>query len=282
MFDTEVEDMFGKLTTADGNQSTERSLDLYESDVLNGQLLDYTPPSSSDYWSYSSLTLLEEDVGADGLNIHDYYEKRASLVEQEQYLAFSSEHRLNASAREILVDDVIRKLRAWDASKVYDRSDSKEGYQGQLHPRFAGDHFLSNISLIEQTEIFKIITKMPKGAHLHIHFNACLSPTVLINIAKGMDRMFIMSNLPLTSDNNYENFDKCEITFSIKPPQDERPGNLFDINYQAEQTMRFAAFVQQFPQNYRRTGDDSIDTWLLSKLLSDEHEVYDPFQTATG
>ncbi|KAL7904326.1 Metallo-dependent hydrolase [Trichoderma velutinum] len=214
--------------------------------------------------------------------MRDYYEKRRQLVEQEKLLAFDWEYRMNASGRELVVDNIIRRVKDWDVSNTYDRSASKEGYQGQSHSRFAGDHFLSNISLIEQTKMFKIITQMPKGAHLHIHFNACLSPKILLDVAKGMDRMFIMSNLPLTSDNNFENFDKCEIKFSIKPPQDEKPGNLFDANYQAEQTMKFAAFVEQFPRTFNKSADSDVDTWLLGKLLFNEHEVYEPLRTVTG
>ncbi|KAL7904519.1 hypothetical protein GGI35DRAFT_463087 [Trichoderma velutinum] len=274
--------MLDRLTLSEDRQGAHGSLDLYESNVFNDQSLSSTPPGSSDYWSYSSLTLLEEDVGADGLDIHDYYERRRELVEQEKFLAFGSEYRMNASGRELVVDNIIHRIRDLDVSKTYDRSAPNEGYQGQSHPRFAGDHFLSNISLIEQTEMFKIITRMPKGAHLHIHFNACLSPKILLGVAKGMDRMFIMSNLPLTSDNNFENFDKCEIKFSIKPPQDEKPGNLFNENYQDGQTMQFAAFVEQFPKNYKKPGDNNVDTWLLSKLLFNEHEVYQPLQTVAG
>ena len=34
------------------------------------------------------------------------------------------------------------------------------------------EHFLSITDLIEQTQLFAICRDMPKGAHLHIHFNA--------------------------------------------------------------------------------------------------------------
>ncbi|KAH6609902.1 hypothetical protein Trco_003248, partial [Trichoderma cornu-damae] len=217
----------------------------------------------------------------------EYDKMRRLLVEREEALSFDARCRARATDKERRVDAIVRRMRRRDDARVFSCADPRRGHQGQLHPRFAGDHFLSNVDLINQTALFRIASRMPKGAHLHIHFNACLPPKVLLDIAKGMDRMFITSNLPLVrqgegegeDEDEFENFDKCEIQFSILSPENEDPGNLFRAEYRPRQTMKFSDFLGQFSRHYPRAD---VDRWLLEKLTFEELEAHHPFQTASG
>ena len=209
-----------------------------------------------------------------------YLATRANLLRVEQGIGFDSRCRVRATSLEEQADKVIRAIRKHDEAQVYDSAQHRKGHGGQTHRRFAGDHFLSNVDLIGQTSLFKIARQMPKGAHLHIHFNACLPPRVLLGVAKGMDRMFITSDLPLTAaGDDGVNFDKCEIQFSILTPDKEKPGNLFSAGYQPRQTMRFDAFLKEFPRHYTRA---TADQWLADKLVFHEQEAYGVLQTAAG
>lgn len=218
-------------------------------------------------------------------SIADYDKMRKEIFAREEELSFDARCRSRATAKEVHVDTIIRKMRRRDDARVYSCEPARRGYQGQLHPRFAGDHFLANVDLINKTALFQIASKMPKGAHLHIHFNACLPPKVLLDIAKGMDRMFITSNLPLVrkgeGEDEFENFDKCEIQFSIMSLGKEKddPGNLFSANYRPRQTMKFSHFLRQFSDHYKTVN---VDDWLQNKLMFEEQEAHHPFQTASG
>lgn len=223
-------------------------------------------------------------------NEADYKTLRAKVVSREDELSFDARFRSQADDVEKRVDEIIRNVREED-EKYFSKQAPRKGYHGQQHPRFAGDHFLSNVDLIGKTGLFKIASMLPKGAHLHNHFNACLPPHVLLDIAKGMDRMFIMSSLPLVckeqGENKFENFDMCEIQFSIKRPDQEDPGDLFSSSYQAWKTMKFADFLGRFSKYYTRadagTNDKTkADKWLLNKLTFHEQETYDTLQTASG
>lgn len=223
-------------------------------------------------------------------NAAEYEELRAKIVSREDELSFDARLRSQADEMEQLVDKIIRNVRESD-EKHFSKQAPRKGYHGQQHPRFAGDHFLSNVDLISETGLFKIASMLPKGAHLHNHFNACLPPHVLLDIAKGMDRMFIMSSLPLVckeeGENKFENFDMCEIQFSIKTSAQEDPDDLFSPTYQAWKTMRFSKFLSGFSTHYTRadagTNDkNKADNWLLNKLTFHEQEAYDPLQTASG
>jgi adenosine deaminase CECR1 len=210
----------------------------------------------------------------------DYFAMRQQLVDDERTLDFEHAARARATPLELRADGIVQALKLRDQASVYACAEPRHGYRGQLHPRFPGDHFLSNVPLIDRTALHAVARRMPKGAHLHIHFNACLLPHVLLDIAKGMDRMFITSDLPLLPDADFVNFDKCEIQFSILPPQKELPGNLFSRDYQPRQTMRYRDFLELFPQKYSTTV--SPEQWLMGKLVFEEKEAHNSMQTASG
>ncbi|KAH6949664.1 hypothetical protein BKA56DRAFT_714824 [Ilyonectria sp. MPI-CAGE-AT-0026] len=193
----------------------------------------------------------------------DYGELRKEFLSREKALDFDYNCQQRGTPDERLADVIIRRLKAQDDASVYGKAPPRTGHGGQPHPRLAGDHFLSNRELIDQTALFRVARRMPKGGHLHIHFNACLPPQVLLDIAKGMDRMFIMSNLPLISDSGCGNSDRCEIQFQLMSPEKESPGDLFS----------------RFPGYYDKA---SIDDWLLDKLMFHEEETHNHLQTATG
>lgn len=205
-----------------------------------------------------------------------YFAARGGLIELERTMGFEHKCRYSATDLEHRVDEILQRLRRVDDETVYAGASPRCDERGQVHRRFAGDHFLSNVELIEQTALFRVASRMPKGAHLHIHFNACLPPAVLLGIAKTMDRMFITSDLPLVTD---AGFDKCELQFSILSLEKETPGDLFSATYQSRQTMRFAEFLKTFPTRYTKR---TVDEWLVEKLVFDEYEAHNFMQTASG
>ncbi|KAK3394978.1 hypothetical protein B0H63DRAFT_492050 [Podospora didyma] len=212
-------------------------------------------------------TILEHssDKGTGGIeNSEDYFAQRKEVLEREASLGFDYACQQKASEDELQANEILQTLRHNDDICVYKQEHARKGYGGQTHRRFCGDHFLSNVELIEETEIFKVAQKIPKGAHLHIHFNANLPPNVLLDIVKTQPRMFITSTHPLTAKNEFINYSECQIEFRIRSTADELPSNLFPADYKSGNTMRFNQFLEEFPNNYHRS---SVDDWLESKLI---------------
>lgn len=207
--------------------------------------------------------------------VSEYLKSRNELLNIEETMNFDYACRSRASPLEHQVDDIIRQLRMDDDEQLFKTAKPRlDKPHGQQHPRFAGDHFLGNRDLINKSRVFEIARRMPKGGHLHIHFNACLLPHVLLDIAKSMDRMFITSTLPLTNPGQRND---CEIQFSIISPDKERPGDLFAPDYQSGQTMRFKDFLARFP-----SLEETADAWLVRKIVFQESEAHNVFQTAAG
>jgi succinate dehydrogenase (ubiquinone) flavoprotein subunit len=60
------------------------------------------------------------------------------------------------------------------------------------------DHFLGNVDLINKTKLLKVAKRMPKGAHLHCHFNSCLRPEFLLEQARGRESMYFRTSADTT------------------------------------------------------------------------------------
>jgi len=229
-----------------------------------------------------SKTILDQrskTAAAGFRDAEDYFAQRGEILSREATIGFDYRCTVLASDLEVAANKIVQDIKARDKQAVYDAAEPRRGCGGQLHPRFPGDHFLSNRELIGETCLFDVARRMPKGAHLHIHFNACLLPHVLLDIAKDMDRMFITSDLPLVADNDYINFSRCEIQFSILPPEKEKPGDVFTAEYEARQTTKFSDFRREFPSKFAKM---TVDEWLVEKLVFQEDETYGILQTASG
>lgn len=184
-----------------------------------------------------------------------------------------------------------------------------------------GGQFLTNRDLIEQKSLlFKIAKEVPKGALLHLHFNAELNPEKLLEQAREMrDTMYVWSIRPLiTADDLRE----TEIVFKIVPAS-TRDSNIFDSKYEGKgkvkgadgsikdnwrhpeytdrvwmkwETFRRAfneqkSFADTFKGREKERKDDGIgdkvkldpaENWILSKMVLSETEAYEPSQTVNG
>lgn len=209
-----------------------------------------------------------------------YMAQRDELRKREETLDFTHRFASTASSKEKDVDRILQAAKQKDREIVFSNASTREGFNGQRHSRFAGDHFLSNKDLIDKCRVFKIATKIPKGAHLHIHFNACLKPAVLLDIAKNMEHMYITSDLPLTDTNNFHNLKRAKIQFSIMA-NPENKGNLFESSYADRGAQKFKEFLKEYPEKLPGRTIDAM-AWLQEKLVFSDKEAHNELQTVGG
>lgn len=155
----------------------------------------------------------EESTAISQKFVSEYFRDRTEIKQRGQQLAFDHTLTEHAGPKERKAKELLEIVRANDDIAFYSQAEPLTGYRGQKHRRWAGDHFLTNWDILNETALFKVATKMPKGAHLHIHFNSTLLPHVLLDIAKDMEQMYISSDKPL---NSIDNFNTCEIQFLMK------------------------------------------------------------------
>jgi adenosine deaminase CECR1 len=157
---------------------------------------------------------------------------------------------------------------------------------------------------------------VPKGALLHLHFNAELHPERLLEQARDMRNMYIRSLLPLKTQ---EDLDLTEVVFNVLDPDRVQPNvDIFHKDYAdgeaadwrklhverkvwmpwSEFQKKFdkqefskkyrqqgATIVQEVPHSCAEPGQMSLspaENWLKSKMVLSSDEAYAPTQTVNG
>ncbi|CZT40932.1 related to CECR1 protein [Rhynchosporium secalis] len=221
----------------------------------------------------------------------DAYNKALEeLILEGKAKSFDAQLTATSSDVEKTAAEIVRKIRAYDWDTSYGKPLNAFG------KRVQGGHFLGNVDIINKTELFKIAKKMPKGAHLHIHFNSCLPANFLIRQARNIDAMYIRSTLPLTISQNWAD---SRISFMVMTSHEathiktsdgnEEPvelGNLFDEQYVSNRWMPYKQFQRQFVYRdnanrvwQRTTG---AEAWLEMKMQISEEEAHGTRQTSRG
>ncbi|EGE82119.1 adenosine deaminase [Blastomyces dermatitidis ATCC 18188] len=191
----------------------------------------------------------------------DYFEALNTLQQQERELAFDAAAIAKASKSEK------------DAASVL------EAIRGQERRRYlasgASDYFLANTGLINHgSDLMQVAQRLPKGAHLHCHFNTILHPSFLVSQARNIKCMFIRSTLSLNAQ--LGNLNNTAITFSVLRDSTEG-ADIFDTNYKPLAWMRYSKFLEDFPG-----GAERAEEWLVNKLLISPEDAHGMDQTLDG
>lgn len=108
---------------------------------------------------------------------------------------------IKAKTREAEANGMIMRMRRED-EVIYEKN--------QISP---SGRFLDLRDLLADMRLFHVARMIPKGAHLHIHFNSTLLPGVLLGYAKDMVNMYIWSDRQLVQPSDFE---KCNLEFSLR------------------------------------------------------------------
>jgi adenosine deaminase CECR1 len=181
-----------------------------------------------------------------------------------------------------------------------------------------GGQFLTNKKRMEtESKLFDIAKLVPKGALLHLHFNAELDPERLLEQARTMkDHMYIRSIQPLVTT---EDLDKTEMVFNVLDPEEVDPEvDIFSPDYPGTATnwrqenmkakiwMKWSdfqtRFTEKFPKQREQQRDpilpeeplrgccadpglidlNAAENWLKSKMILSPDEAYGYNQTVNG
>ncbi|KAI0861261.1 hypothetical protein F4860DRAFT_476441 [Xylaria cubensis] len=140
-----------------------------------------------------NMTVSNSEANSWGLRQHDFvFQFQHDMASRANDGANSGEARANALIARMKVEDDV----------VF-----------QENSLSSGQHFLHVRDLLEETLLFHVARMVPKGAHLHLHFNSALLPGVLLGYAKDMANMYIWSDHQLLTDSDLRN---CKLEFSLR------------------------------------------------------------------
>ncbi|KAI1435451.1 hypothetical protein GGR50DRAFT_687033 [Xylaria sp. CBS 124048] len=184
------------------------------------------------------------------------------------------------------------------------------------HSLSPGEHFVHVRDVLDETRLFHVARMIPKGAHLHVHFNSTLRPGVLLGYARDMVNMYVWSDRQLLTKVDLQ---KCKLEFSLRNFEQVRTQMLADA--ESEDIRKKIEAVEKLPterariraydklgpnmfspdykhgrrdkghkvdemryQYFRELWDEkrwgNCDNWLISKLTFSKEEVDSFFDDA--
>ena len=207
---------------------------------------------------------------------------KRQIYEKESADAWDRQAKLSASEAERKAAAIIKKIREDERDNLFGNKAS-EAIPGP-DTLDMGGQFLTNKERIEtRSRLFKITKEMPKGCHLHLHFNAELECQKLIEQARKLpDTMFIRSTQPMLSDKDYA---ESELVFNVMPANTPT-ADIFSPEYKpawktadARPWMRWTDFRRALSH---RRPDINVEDWVRDKMVLNENEVYNGWQTVNG
>jgi len=207
---------------------------------------------------------------------------RKHILDKERVYGWDREAKESASEAERKAVIIVSRIREYERANLFGNIAS-ESIPGP-ETLDMGGQFLTNRNRIENGSLlFKIAKEMPKGAHLHLHFNAELDSREFIVKARDLpDNMFIRSTRPLLSD---EDYDDAEMVFNVMP-SNTPTADCFSHEYKpawktpdAKPWMKWSVFKKELA---KRRPELDPETWIRNKMVLSEEEVYGISQTVNG
>ena len=180
-----------------------------------------------------------------------YLTSRAALLAAEGALA-DHEVLLSTTARKActIVSSILHTERETLWSSTHDPS---------IHPEMPVDR---SRPTMEQSQLYEIVKRMPKGALLHAHLEAMLPSSWLIDRALATPGMYLVALEPLDSEAARQ---RAMIKFRFDDSQDLKENNvsIFSPDYTSGTQASISCSEATFPAT---AAVHSLRSWLISRL----------------
>jgi adenosine deaminase CECR1 len=288
-----------------------------EAKVLNTTIEDMAPEKESQ----TEAEILAAFVNAMGNEeaIETYNRDHAKLLKDEEENAWDrhAKPKITLESDDDKIEEraatIIGAIREFERNVVFGNLPS-ETVPGP-ETLDMGGQFLTNKDRIDnQSKLYEIAKMVPKGALLHLHFNAELHPEHLLEQARDMPNMYIRSLRSLESE---ADLGLTEVVFNVLDASAVEPNvNIFSNSYlgytfhpknkdNRAVWMRWSKFqkefekkafskdyrqqepsiIQEVPHSCAEPGKMSLspaENWLKSKMVLSLDEAYGPTQTVNG
>jgi adenosine deaminase CECR1 len=219
---------------------------------------------------------------------NDYEVRKRSLLDSESRVAWDADATASASPAEKRAQIIAFKIREDERRSLFGNV-ATEAIPGS-DTRDMGGQFLTNKERILKSNIYRMAQRMPKGCHLHLHFNAeLMEPNDFIQQAQKNPNMYVRSTRRILTESD---FDEAEIVFNVLPSSTVE-ADIFKSAYNPEfrapgatPWMKWNTFRAAF-YGWRRNHKNSRiekhpEEWIRGKLVLTEQEVYGINQTTNG
>ncbi|KAF1815202.1 Metallo-dependent hydrolase, partial [Eremomyces bilateralis CBS 781.70] len=214
-----------------------------------------------------------------------YDQQKNLLIQSEEGDSWDSNAKRTASQKELTANRIIIRIREDERDHLFGNR-ATEAIPGP-ETLDMGGQFLTNRNRIhEKSKLYRIALEMPKGCHLHLHFNSELPPMPLLEKARCMDNMFIRSTQPILSSQDLE---VTEIVFTVLPADTETV-DIFSPGYNpafrppdaTRPWMRWKDFRKIYSERFESQMRLPVEEYIRRRMILTDEEVYAISQTTNG
>lgn len=171
-----------------------------------------------------------------------YWRSREALIAQEQSQRFDAAKTSNLTEAEAKAGEILNAITSRERQSLWNSEVNLTTFPGMPF-REAIDAGL------RETDVWKIISKMPKGALLHCHMDGTVQANWLIQEAvKYQDIFHVKADAPMTKETLYTN----GVCFAALPPAQRQQSasttaDIFHSDYDGHQWMSLREARKRFP-----------------------------------
>lgn len=197
--------------------------------------------------------------------IQKYIQGRASLIDQEKASRSDAQFRASLTPLAVTACDIVARVRAEERHTIWTPDAEMSGHL------FPGMPFALARKRMEESKLWKILRRMPKGALLHAHFDAMVDVEWLIEQALGLEEMgFWMSEHGTGEDVNLE-----EVEVAFRPMGKEWKGSSLPSGDSVQGKFVSASMAAD---TFSSGGREGFKEWLLRRCSITPSESLDHHQ----
>lgn len=201
--------------------------------------------------------------------LQQYLAGRSNLMDQEKATRSDASFRKSLSPLAKRACRIAGRIRDHERDTVW-TPEVEEQMATQKHESvFPGMMFMMAKERMENTKLWKIVRRMPKGCLLHAHMDAMVNFDFLINELLKLPGIHISSDQPLSSQAALEN---AALSFRYRE-KERTDGNIWDESYKGRSYLLLTKAADEFPNG----GRAGFTKWLISRCtlsLEDSHEQH--------
>lgn len=201
--------------------------------------------------------------------IQQYLNGRANLIKQEQTTRSDASFRASLSPIAQRACTIVDRIRSLEQDTVWTPSVEEDLAREGQQSVFPGMMFMMAKERMENTKLWKIVRRMPKGCLLHAHLDALVDFDFILDALMKMPGMHMSSEEPLSNPDAKES---AGLQFRYKA-KERTDGSIWKDDYKPGDFILLTQVAEQFPDG----GRAGFLEWLKSRCtlsLTDSHEQH--------
>ncbi|KAI0332618.1 Metallo-dependent hydrolase [Cubamyces sp. BRFM 1775] len=205
--------------------------------------------------------------------MEEYLKQREELIAQDRALRPDYASATPLSLDEQKADEILRNIRTAEAETVWNGKPHDKCIYGPQQ-MFPGMEFLTARETIVGTQLYKVLSEMPKGGLLHAHLDATVPVDILLGFALQQPAMHVRVSDCLTSST----LGSILPEFRALPKQDWTTApSLTDPSYTPGGWVPLQNVRNNFSPDMG--GPEGFDRWVIDALMINPSEAYGTHNT---